>query len=277
MRRIWEMSTAERADRQTGKVREMLIGAWAPREPEMMELVLKMLEYEKKYPISMVHKLIDRLASMAVSTIVVTPEEIMDFINGIPGDFAIAKGPCACRINTAEHCGPDARDISGGRLDFCKQTPLNVDIQIAKCGEVFGQLDNYKRITKEELLALEKDCLNMGLVPNIYIIMGGEGSICHCSSRTCAPLLANEAIGGKSKFLKKGLNIPRTDKNLCKGAGSCVKVCHFGARKMDTKSENSQPVFDPSKCYGCGLCAYTCKERAIEMIPRRIRDLTSHI
>jgi len=247
----------------------MVIGAHAPCEPQVMDFVLNFLKYEKKYPLSLVHKIIDRLSGLTVTTTVVTHDEIIDFIKGIPDDFAIARGPCACRIHTADMLGSDARDLSTGNLEFCRQTPLNVDIQIAKCGEKFGELDSYSHISKEEFLDLEEECFNMGLVANIYVIMGGESGICHCSSATCAPFLANEAIGGASSVIQKGAFIPHTNRDACTGTGDCLKVCHFNARKMTEHKGKAISTIDPLRCYGCGLCAAACPEKAISMAPRR--------
>ena len=217
--RIWERSQKERKKSQEGDLRELLIGYYAPREPLVMEYILKFLEYEKKLPLHLVHKIVDRLAAISIATTVVTHDEVVRFIKKLPDDFALAKGPCACRIHTAEALGPDARDISSGKLGFCRQTPLDVDIQIAKCGEKFGTLETYKSISKEELLDLEEECFNMGLVANIYQMMGGEAGICHCSSATCVPFFANEAANGASSVIRKGKFIARTDKAACKAAG----------------------------------------------------------
>jgi Pyruvate/2-oxoacid:ferredoxin oxidoreductase delta subunit len=264
--RVWELSMEERRKPQKGKVREMIIGAYAPCEPEVMDFVLNFLKIEKKLPLGIVHKIGDRLSSMTVCTTVVTHKEIIEFVKGIPEEFAVVRGPCACRIHTADELGPDARDLSAGKLDFCQQTPLNVDIQIATCGDKFGKLESYSPISKEELLELEEECFNMGLVANIYVIMGGDAGICHCSSATCAPFLANEAIEGKTTVIKKGAYIPKTDSGACNSTGNCVKVCHFNARKMVEQDGKSVLKVDLSRCFGCGLCEAVCPEKAISMV-----------
>jgi Pyruvate/2-oxoacid:ferredoxin oxidoreductase delta subunit len=267
--RVWELSLEERRKPQDGRVREMIIGAYAPHEPKVMDAILHFLKYEKKIPLALTHKIADRLASMTVCTTVVTHAEIMDFIKGIPDDFGIVCGPCACRLNTAEKLGPDGRDLSAGKLDLHRQTPLNVDIQIAKCAEKFGKLKSYSPITKAELLALEEECFNLGLVANVYVIMGGDAGICHCSSATCAPFLANEALGGASTVIKKGAFMPRTDGAACDGTGDCLKVCHFHARKIVEREGKAISTIAPAECYGCGICAAVCQRKAISMVPRR--------
>ncbi|MBI5525677.1 MAG: 4Fe-4S binding protein [Deltaproteobacteria bacterium] len=254
---------------QDGRMRASVIGCYAPMEPLVMDGVLKFLACEKKYPLALVHRIIDRLASTAVTATVVTHDEAVAFIKDIPPDFAIVSGPCACRLNTAETLGPDARDLSSGKLEFCRKTPLNVDIQIAKNAEKFGKLESYSPISKDDLLRLEEECLNMGLVANIYTVMDGEAGICHCSSATCIPFLANEAIGGSSSVIKKGAFLPVTDKGICTGTGDCVKVCHFGARSAPGRGKKAFSTVDSSRCHGCGLCARVCPENAISMTARR--------
>jgi NAD-dependent dihydropyrimidine dehydrogenase PreA subunit len=269
MRKVWELTEDKRRKIQDGNVREMIIGLYAPCEPLIMENILNFLKYEKKYPLALVHKIFDRFASMTVYTTVVTFDEVCEFIEGIPDDFAIAVGPCACRIHTAEELGPDARDLSAGNLEYCQQTPLNVDIQIATCGEKFGELEAYSPISKKELLELEKKCFNMGLVANIYMMFGGDAGICHCSSATCVPLMANQAIGKKSTVIKKGAFWAKTDFDSCTGNGDCLKVCHFDSRKIVERNGKLVSVIIGNGCYGCGLCAAVCPEKAISMTQRK--------
>ncbi len=49
----------------------------------------------------------------------------------------------------------------------------------------------------------------------------------------------------------------------CLGYGDCVKVCDFGAMRMD----EGLPVFDYDKCTGCGACVKACPRNLIERIP----------
>ena len=269
MDKIWERSLGERRKAQRYSLRDFIIGQYAPREPMLMENIHRFLLIERKIPLGIVHRIIDRFASMTISTTVMTHEEVMRFIESIPEDFAIARGPCACRLHTAEAFGPDAVDLAAGQYERCRQSPLDVDIQIAACGEQFGKLDTYRRISKDELLALEKECFNLGLVANVYVLLGGEAGICHCSSSTCVPFLANQAIGGRSNVLKKGKLLARTDSSACNGTGNCVKVCHFQARALRKKLDRQVAVVDPSKCYGCGLCQAVCLEKAVSLVPRQ--------
>ncbi len=271
MRSIWEINKLPHKDRKKiheRKLRQMVIGAYAPLEPHIMSNIKKYLEKEEKYPLGLVHQILDRLSSMSITTTIATHEEVRRFIETMPDDYLIARGPCACRRHTAEELGPDAMDFANGKLEFCRQTPLNVDIQIAACGEEFGKLDSYEHISKKELLELEEECLNMGLVSNLYMFLGGEAGICHCSSPTCVPFTANRYIDSKTKVIIKGELISNTDMEICSGAGNCVKVCHFAARKLESSFGQNVLSVDMGQCYGCGLCVHVCPEKAITMVPR---------
>jgi len=247
----------------------MLIGAYAPHEPWVMDRIWDFLKVEKMLPLGLVHKIFDRFATMSLTTTVMTYEEIQEFVKSIPDDFRIAKGPCACRINTAESLGPDARDLANGNPCICQQSPLNVDIQIATCAEKFGKLDTYEFITKDELLELEKQCHALGLVPNVFVMFGGDSGICHCSSATCVVFMANEAIGHKTTVLKKGRYIAQTDKMRCTCSGECTKVCHFHAREIIMKNGKPELKVHAKSCFGCGYCAEACPEKAITMVKRK--------
>jgi len=271
MRSFWKtraLSLEKRKKTQDGPFRNIVVGAYAPLEPAIMEFIHNFLKKENM-PLRLIHRILDRLSSMSMTTTIVTYEEVQDYIKNMPDNFMIARGPCACRKHTADELGPDAKDLKSGKLEYCQQSPLNVDIQIGLCGEKFGELEDYEHISKEELLALEEECHNMGLVSNIYMFLGGEAGICHCSSATCVPFIANKSINGKTTVVKKGEYITQTDLDLCNGTGNCVKVCHFDARTIKHINGGKVLSVDMSKCYGCGLCVDVCPEKAVTMVQRR--------
>ncbi len=266
---LMKMPLDKRKAIQEKAIRGYLIGKWAPREPQMMKVLRDLLRDKSSFTQNTVSRILARLGSMAVYTAVATCDEMVEFINNLPDDYEIVCGPCACRINTAEEAGFDARDLKGSNLDYCRKSPLNLDIQFGKCGEKFGRCEGYRPISKEELIQMEYDCRDMGLVSNCYVMMGGEGSICHCSSKTCVPLityhLSNEA---RFRFYQRGESIAVTNRESCNGHGHCVQVCHFGAREILETDSGRQLVVHYDRCHGCGLCARVCPEGAVKMAQR---------
>lgn len=49
----------------------------------------------------------------------------------------------------------------------------------------------------------------------------------------------------------------------CLGLGSCIKVCKFGALKI----ENGVAVVDKEKCTSCGACTKACPKGLIKILP----------
>lgn len=269
MNEIMQLSASERARKQKGLFRELAIGVWAPYEPQIMNFLLNTLGPQKVFSQKTLLKIIDRLIGLAIYTQVATYDEMTAFIDSIPDDFTIVCGPCACRKNTLAETGNDARDIAAGRLDFCQASPLNLDIQFGVCGNKFKDCQGYEPISKQALLDLEKETRNMGLVSNLYVMMGGEGSICHCSAKTCVPLIVyNNLNDNTARVIQKGHYIAVTDASACDNTGNCARVCHFGARKMITRNGKALLAYYPDKCYGCGLCAAVCPNNAVTMTVR---------
>lgn len=78
------------------------------------------------------------------------------------------------------------------------------------------------------------------------------------------------AVAAKaSAFLRRGeVNIPETvvtvDPLVCRGCGTCVQVCEFGAPALGERRPGVfVSVIDEGRCRGCGTCAARCPSGAI--------------
>ena len=58
--------------------------------------------------------------------------------------------------------------------------------------------------------------------------------------------------------------------NGCLRFGDCVKVCKFGALRLD--KETGMPVVDAEKCTSCGACVNTCPRQLYELRPKGINN-----
>ena len=56
---------------------------------------------------------------------------------------------------------------------------------------------------------------------------------------------------------------PKSCQSGCLGYGSCVKVCPFGAIRV----ENGVAVVDREACKACGKCVAVCPKQLISLIP----------
>ncbi len=55
----------------------------------------------------------------------------------------------------------------------------------------------------------------------------------------------------------------KVDKSKCAGCGACVKICPYGAVRID---KDGKAVINEEKCQKCGKCKEACPFGAIEEI-----------
>jgi ferredoxin len=83
--------------------------------------------------------------------------------------------------------------------------------------------------------------------------------ICFCCDDCCGYFTEAEKYE-----CDKGRFVARIDAEACAACGTCVDVCHFGAREIT----GGELAFADEKCYGCGLCADVCPEQCVTMAAR---------
>lgn len=86
--------------------------------------------------------------------------------------------------------------------------------------------------------------------------------LCNCCECCCVFVQGLKKYGiftsiGKSGFIAV-LNL-----RLCNQCGDCLERCIFGAI---SSYEKESIKFDRDKCFGCGLCAYSCPQEAVKLI-----------
>jgi len=129
------------------------------------------------------------------------------------------------------------------------------------------------RLTKEEAIQLLRHADKKGLMHTADSEWRERGlhAICNCCACDCYPFQAAQELGTKGVWPKSHY-IVEYNAEFCNQCGACVKRCHFQAFHHDgsvieVDGKNKKGVaFDPEKCWGCGLCANSCPQDAIEMI-----------
>jgi ferredoxin len=160
----------------------------------------------------------------------------------------------------------------------CRKLGENCDFPIETCiwldDGARQSLDrgNGRRLTKEEAIELVRWADRKGLMHTADSEWKSRGlhAICNCCSCDCYPFQAAQKLGSKGVW-PKSRYVAAYDPVLCNSCGACVKRCHFDAFyhddsmvEIDGRSKKGIK-FDAEKCWGCGLCANTCPENAIEM------------
>jgi Pyruvate/2-oxoacid:ferredoxin oxidoreductase delta subunit len=150
---------------------------------------------------------------------------------------------CGCRI---------------GNEAGCKRSPT--ELCVAFSATELSQPDQAREVPRSELDALVAE-YRRSLVARPFHSEkqpDGIGGICFCCDDCCAYFL-DPALP-----CDRGAMIETTDAALCTACGTCVAVCHFGARAVS----DGALAADADACAGCGLCAEVCPTGAARMAAR---------
>lgn len=90
------------------------------------------------------------------------------------------------------------------------------------------------------------------------------GGLCNCDYPDCIAIRFRNDYNIKG--LLKGEYVAKVDYETCKGCGTCVSRCQFGAIKKEVTMNKAN--IDMFKCFGCGLCKEACPESAITLVER---------
>ncbi|NIM90600.1 MAG: hypothetical protein GTO17_06590 [Candidatus Aminicenantes bacterium] len=85
--------------------------------------------------------------------------------------------------------------------------------------------------------------------------------LCNCCECCCVFVQALKKRGIFTSMGESGF-MASLDKELCDQCAICLDKCIFGA----ISDEEGSLEFDEGKCFGCGLCAYNCPQKAVKLV-----------
>ncbi len=190
--------------------------------------------------------------------------------NSLPNDTVMLLSEIEDMLDAATHIVVQPCD--------CRRLGQNCDRPIETCIWMDdGALEALDRghgrlLTNEEAKELVRWADKKGLMHTADSEWRTRGlhAICNCCACDCYPFRAAQELDSKGAWPKsRYIAVHCTEAcNLC---GACVKRCHFDAfyhdastLEVDGKAKKNV-LFDPDKCWGCGLCANTCPSGAILM------------
>jgi ferredoxin len=226
---------------ETSPIRLGILKFYAKREVKLLALLYRLLN-SRLIGNRLIRELVYWIlvvptARWAVTGTPVAPQDLEEFVTSLsPGRIAI--GPCRCRL-------------AHGACDH----PLETDIVIKQGFGIWSDLfpRDYREITAAEAVELCRGYHEKGLAQITYKFMdvGSNDNyfvVCNCCKDGCLPLLALDFYGPDKYPFHRGTRRAAVDSTKCRGCGTCIEVCPFGAREL------SGGVSVITECFGCGLC-----------------------
>ena len=171
--------------------------------------------------------------------------------------------PCDCR-NLKDAC------------DRPRETCIRFDDNITD--RTFG-----REITKEEAKEIIINAHKKGLMLQVNADWRENGAtgVCNCCACCCYPVRAAVEFNSKGKWPIVE-NVACYDETSCTHCGRCVRRCYFGVFTFGEEEVEingkmrKKIVYDPEKCWGCGLCSTTCPTKSIIMQKLNVEGEQGH-
>jgi ferredoxin len=187
--------------------------------------------------------------------------EVLDYEKAtsiVEGTDRFAMGLCACR-HQKRHLG---ETTCSAPPDNCSTLgPMAVDFMVRN--------KLAREVSKSEMLENVARSRELGLVINADNVRRNVTFLCHCC-RCCCNVLLGVTRRGVVNTLVTSSFIAASDREICKGCGTCSKQCPVEAipRVSDPDPrfrKHGRPQVNESLCIGCGVCSVKCKSGAMKL------------
>jgi NAD-dependent dihydropyrimidine dehydrogenase PreA subunit len=190
--------------------------------------------------------------------------------NALPNDTVLLLHEAEEMVDAATHIVVQPCDCRrlGQNCDGPVETCIWFDDGALEClGRGHG-----RRLTRQEAKDLLRWVDKQGLMHTGDSDWRTRGlhAICNCCACDCYPFLAAQELGSQGVW-PKSRYVAVQNRECCTVCGVCVTRCHFGAFTLDGSTVEidgralDNVRLDPTRCWGCGLCANTCPADAIAM------------
>lgn len=182
-------------------------------------------------------------------------KEVLDFIQHLKHDD-IALAPCPCRTGTEINANRDCHDRNP--LGACVFFGISA-VHIEEKG--FG-----KRISRQNAVRYFDLVTSYGLHATVDNELSDNSVVCLCCGCCCSHLGFNYAQNNaKSPFTDRVIPEAGPDCLFCK---KCANVCFFDAIEIDVKKKIYR--INEDKCIGCGLCVFSCPEKSLKLVNKKM-------
>ncbi|MCK5687466.1 4Fe-4S dicluster domain-containing protein [bacterium] len=176
-----------------------------------------------------------------------------------------AVGICYCR-HKMHHLGR-----------ACK-APLEICMTFNNTAASLIRHEYLREVDTEECLDLLQEAYENNLVQFGENCRELVNFICNCCGCCCEAMRAARRFAILKPVHTTGF-ISSFNVSNCNGCGRCVSICpvdaiHLGSENEDGDTENKVAILDEERCLGCGLCARTCVNGCVNLIPRSTRIIT---